>query len=122
MKRLTLSLVALLFVGALAGSTYRAWHDESDLCAGFTPARMLEDPEVARQFFSAWHDGDAAARAHLESLAAELRAVHQCAGTEDVAERGFTHPPVAPRLPPGHPPIDGAPSAPTFGRTPTHTI
>jgi hypothetical protein len=121
MRRLTLVLGSLLLVGALAGSTYRAWHEESDLCAGFTPARMLEDPEVARQFFSAWHDGDAAARAHLESLAAELRAAHHCAATEDVSG-GFAHPPVERRLPPGHPPIDGPPRTPTFGSTPTHTI
>jgi hypothetical protein len=127
MRRLTLGMVSLLFVGALAGSTYRAMHEESDLCAGFTAAKMLEDPELARQFFSAWHDGDVAARAHLESLVTELRAAHHCAGGESAYELELGHPsPGAPRgtprLPPGHPPIDGAPSTPTFGTTPTHTI
>jgi len=113
MKRFAVVLGALV-VGVLIGSARRSFGPGEDLCSGFTVARMLEDPELARQYFGALHGGDAGARDELDAMVGELRAAHGCGATGESASQGtLAHPPL-PRLPPGHPPIDVAPGVPVF--------
>ncbi len=124
MKRLSLTIVALLLVGVVAGFVRRAARGAPDVCDGFTPAKILEDPELARRYFGAMSDDESAARAHLDALVAELRAVHGC-GDVASGSRPAIHPrrPASPhRLPPGHPPIDGSPTVPDFGANEPTTL
>lgn len=120
MKRFAVVLGVLL-LGVLIGSARRSLGPGPDLCAGFTVGRMLEDPELARLYFGALHDGDAGARAQLDAMVGQLRAAHGCS-SESASQDTFAHPPAAPRLPPGHPPIDGAPRAPIFETEPGSTL
>ena len=51
----------------------------------------------------------------LDAMVGSLRAAHGCGATgENASQDTFAHPPISPRLPPGHPPIDGVPGAPVF--------
>ena len=111
MKRFAV-LVGVLVLGVMIGSARRSLGPENDLCSGFTAARMLEDPELARQYFGALHGGDANARETLDAIVGQLRAAHGCQGASESASQDAARP--APRLPPGHPPIDGAPGVPVF--------
>lgn len=126
MKRgLVLALVPFVMVAILAGAAYRGMDQESGLCAGFTPAKMLEDPELARQMLGARDGTSPAARAQLESMVSELRAAHGCGQLEEVrGEPAYDpHETTSPRLPPGHPPIPSGPHMPLFDAGPsTHTI
>lgn len=120
MKRFAVVLGALV-VGVLIGSARGSLGPGQDLCSGFTVARMLEDPELARQYFGALHGGDAGARDELDAMVGELRAAHGCGATGENASQGtLARPP--PRLPPGHPPIDGAPGVPVFETQPGSTL
>lgn len=121
MKRFTVMLGVLL-LGVVIGSARGSLQAEHDPCAGFTAARMLEDPELARQYFGALHGGDRTAREQLEAMVGELRAVHGC-GAESASSGTTGQPPsAAPRLPPGHPPIEGSPAAPVFEAEPGSTL
>jgi hypothetical protein len=122
--RVALALVPFVMIGVLAGAAYRAMDEESSLCAGFTPAKMLENPELAREMFGARDGSSAGARAQLESMVSELREAHGCGQLEEVSgERGTEAPHASPRLPPGHPPIQSSPHVPLFEAGPTtHTI
>jgi hypothetical protein len=122
MKRFAVVLGALA-VGVLIGSARRSFGPGQDLCSGFTVSRMLEDPELARQYFGALHGGDASAREQLDAMVGKLRAAHGCGATgENASQDTFAHPPISPRLPPGHPPIDGAPDVPVFETQPGSTL
>lgn len=122
MKRFAVVLGVLL-LGVLIGSAGRTLDGGQDLCSGFTVARMLEDPELARLYFGALHDGDAGAREQLDAMVGHLRAAHGCGTTGGNASQDtFAHPPSSPRLPPGHPPIDGAPRVPVFETEPGSTL
>lgn len=124
MKRLTLAVVAVLLVAVVAGFVHRATRGAPDVCDGFTPAKILEDPELAREYFGALSSDESAARAHLDALVAELRAVHGC-GDVAVGSHPAFHPHrrASPRpLPPGHPPVDGSPTVPDFGANEPRTL
>ncbi len=123
MKPLGMAVVALLVLGLLAGSAGRQAMRGGDVCDGFTSARMLQDPEVAREYFGALHEDASVAAAHLDALVAELRAVHGCGDASETASRPMPrHPPAtSPRLPPGHPPID-APGMPDFSADGDRTL
>jgi hypothetical protein len=122
MKRLSFAVVSLILVGVIAGFVHRAAHGAPDVCDGFTPAKMLENPELAREYFGAMSDDASAARAHLDALVAELRAVHGC-GDAALTSRPALHPRRAsPRLPPGHPPVDGLPAVPDFSANEPRTL
>ena len=124
MKRLSLAVVAGLLVAVVAGFVHRAARGAPDVCDGFTPAKILEDPELAREYFGAMSGDETAARAHLDALVSELRAVHGC-GDVAPSSRPAIHPhrrssPL--RLPPGHPPVDGSPAVPDFGANEPRTL
>ncbi len=123
MKRFAV-VVGALILGVAIGSARRSQGSDSDLCSGFTAARMLQDPELAREYFSALHGSDPGARERLEAMVGELRAVHGCTGPagESASQETFGHPPVSPRLPPGHPPIGSTPSVPIFETQPGSTL
>ena len=86
MKRFAVVLGALV-VGVLIGSARRSFGPGQDLCSGFTVARMLEDPELARQYFGALHGGDASAREQLDAMVGSLRAAHGCGATGENASQ-----------------------------------
>ena len=120
MKRLGIAAVSLLFIAALGGAAHRALRGHPDVCDGFTPAKMLEDPEFAREYFATLHGDGTAARAHLDAIVSELRAVHGCdAGVDARAPEAPADHPMA--LPPGHPPVGGAPATPDFRGDATKT-
>jgi hypothetical protein len=122
MKRFAV-ILGVLVLGILVGSARRSFAPEQDLCAGFTITRMLDDPELARLYFGALHDGDPRAREQLDAMVGQLRAAHGCGATgENASQDTFAHPPGAPRLPPGHPPIDGSPRTPIFEAEPGSTL
>ena len=122
MKRFAV-ILGVLLMGIFIGSTRRSLAPRQDLCDGFTVSRMLEDPELARLYFGALHDGDAGAREQLDAMVGQLRAAHGCgAAGENASQDVFAHPPGTPRLPPGHPPIDGSPRAPVFETEPGSTL
>ncbi|WP_242346116.1 hypothetical protein [Anaeromyxobacter terrae] len=122
MKRFAFVIGALV-LGVAIGSARRAHGPDTDLCSGFTAGRMLQDPELAREYFSALHGGDASARARLEAMVGELRAAHGCGGAgESASQETLGHPPVSPRLPPGHPPVGGTPAVPIFETQPGSTL
>lgn len=120
MKRFAVVLGVLL-LGVAIGSARRSFEGRHDPCAGFTVSRMLEDPELARQYFGALHSGDSGAREQLDAMVGQLRAVHGCTPPdENASQEGIAHPPAS-RLPPGHPPIEGSP-APVFEAQPSATL
>jgi hypothetical protein len=121
MKRLGIAAASVLLLAVVVGAAQRVKRGQPDVCDGFTPAKMLEDPEFAREYIGALHGDRSAARAHLEAIVSELRAVHGCGGAAE--DRGaVSDPPAAsPGLPPGHPPIDGAPVTPDLGDSATKT-
>ena len=122
MKRFAVVL-GVLVLGVMIGSARRSLGPDPELCSGFTAARMLEDPELARQYFGALHGGDASARAALDAMVGELRAAHGChGGSESASQDIMTPPPSHQGLPPGHPPIDGAPAVPVFETAPGSTL
>lgn len=106
--RLAVSLATLATVGVLLGAAVRQAHsDEPAVCGQFTPARLLQDPEIAHEVYGAMGRGDAGAEARFRAMVGEMRAVHGCGALE-----GLGAPEVAgrePRLPPGHPPIPSSP-------------
>jgi hypothetical protein len=122
MKRVGIAAVSLLFIAVLAGGAHRAWGGHPDVCDGFTPAKMLEDPEFAREYFGALHGDGTAARAHLDAIVSELRAVHGCGDAGDVAPALRDTPERSRALPPGHPPVGGtSPVLPDLGGSATKT-
>jgi hypothetical protein len=123
MKRLGIGLFLLFVLVGAAGAARRAAnHPGGDLCAGFTPSKLLQDPEMARTFSGALDGRSAAARAHLDAFVSELREAHGCATLEDSGDAPLHSPGRASRLPPGHPPIDGAPGIMLFGEDRTKTL
>jgi hypothetical protein len=123
MKRFV-AIFGALVLGIVIGSAQRSLDGEHDPCASFTVAGMLQDPELARQYFGALRGDDSSARQQLDAMVGELRAMHGCSAAssrEGASGEPFAHPPIAPRLPPGHPPIEGTP-APVFGLEPGSTL
>jgi hypothetical protein len=117
--RLAISLVTLATVGLLLGAASRdARSAEPALCGQFTPARLLEDPRIAHQLYGAMSRGDGDAEARFHALVAEMRAVHGCGELDAAPAAAPEAAPRAPRLPPGHPPITGAPASPIFSDDP----
>jgi len=122
MKRLGIAAVSLLFIAVLAGAAHRALRGQPNVCDGFTPAKMLEDPEFAREYFATLHGDGTAERAQLDAIVSELRAVHGCDVGVGVGARAPDAPAERPMaLPPGHPPVGGAPSTPDFRGDATRT-
>jgi hypothetical protein len=121
MKRLGIAAVSLSFLAVLAGAAHRVMRGHPDVCDGFTPAKMLEDPEFAREYIGALHGDGTSARAHLEAIVSELRAVHGCGEAAGDAGAVGEPPAASPALPPGHPPIGGAPVTPDLGDSATKT-
>ena len=120
MKRLGIAAVSLLFIAVLGGAAHRALRGQPDVCDGFTPAKMLEDPEFAREYFATLHGDGTAARAQLDAIVSELRAVHGCdAGVGARSPDAPAERPMA--LPPGHPPVGDAPTTPDFRGDSTRT-
>ena len=111
--RLALSLVTLAALAVLLGAASRdARPEEAGLCRALTPARMLEDPQIAGEYYGAMHRGDPAAQARFHDLVSQIREVHGCGALDDGAAELPASAPGVPRLPPGHPPI------PSFERAP----
>jgi hypothetical protein len=112
--RLAVSLATLATVGVLLGAAVRqARSDEPAVCGQFTPARLLQDPDIAHEVYGAMGRGDAGAEARFRAMVSEMRAVHGCGALEGLSAPGISgH---EPRLPPGHPPIPSSPPrAPLF--------
>lgn len=117
-KRLVLSLVTLAGIGVLLGSTARDARSQDSsgepaFCQEMTPARLLQDPQVARELYGALDRGEASARHRFQAMVGEMRAVHGCEALQE-SEVGAGALDPSPRLPPGHPPIDRAPRLPVF--------
>jgi hypothetical protein len=117
-KRLALSLVTLVGIGVLLGSTARDARSqdgsgEPAFCQEMTPARLLQDPQVARELYGAMDRGEFSARQRFHAMIGEMRAVHGCEALQE-SEVGAGAMVPSPRLPPGHPPIERAPRAPMF--------
>jgi hypothetical protein len=125
MKRFA-AIFGALVLGIVIGSARRSLDGEHDPCASFTVAGMLQDPELARQYFGALHGDASSARQQLDAMVGELRAMHGCSASsssEGASGEPFAHPPPPGTrlLPPGHPPIEGSP-APVFGLQPGTTL
>lgn len=113
--RLAISLVTLATVGVLlAAASSEARSEEPALCGQFTPARLLEDPEIAHELYGAMTRGDAAAEARFHAMVSEMRAVHGCGALDGTAPAAPSVAPHGSRLPPGHPPIPRSPRTPLF--------
>ncbi|HEY6099923.1 MAG TPA: hypothetical protein VIW03_10865 [Anaeromyxobacter sp.] len=107
MKRAAaLSLPIAAVVVALAWPTARGGDPETSVCALMTPAKLLEQPGLAREYADALRSGDAGQVGRIEDAIREIRTVHGCGG--DVALPAEPH--AEPALPPGHPPV----RAPSF--------
>lgn len=113
--RLAVSLATLVAIGVLLGAAAREVRsDDPSVCAQFTPARLLQDPEIAHELYGAMGRGDPAAEARFRAMVGEMRAVHGCGALEGppAAQPGAS--PRGPALPPGHPPIPRSPRTPIF--------
>lgn len=122
MKRVGIAAVSLLLIALLAGAAHRAMRGQPGVCDGFTPGKLLEDPEFAREYFGALHGDGTAARAHLDAMVSELRAVHGCGDAGDGAPAAREAPERSRALPPGHPPVGGpSPVMPDLGGGATKT-
>jgi hypothetical protein len=77
------------------------------VCENMTEARLLEDPELREAYRRAFEAGQPSPLAGLEALVSQMRSSFGCEGA-----RAAPHAAPSPqlRLPPGHPPIDGAPA------------
>jgi hypothetical protein len=114
--RLAVSLVTLATVGVLLGAAARdARPEEPAFCGEFTPARLLEDPQVAHEVYGAMTRGDPAAGERFRAMVGEMRALHGCGALDGSAA---ALPDAFPRLPPGHPPVGRTPAAPRFSDEP----
>lgn len=118
MKRLALALLPVAALLVLAGPMWRgAGAAGKGLCADMTPARMLENPELAHEWAEALRSSRPTEIERIKALLEHIRAVHGCDGQLAMPEgpSGLPpgHPPMPdadPRLlPPGHPPIPSAP-------------
>lgn len=119
--RLALSLVPLAAAGVLVGAVSGeapvvAASSEPAYCVELTPARLLEDPQVAGELYGAMSRGDPGARARFEAFVSDVREAHGCTALAGTVAREAVR--AAPRLPPGHPPIPPqtprTPQAPVF--------
>ncbi len=125
MKRAALALSIATVLTAVAWPAARGLTAESGVCELMTPAKMLTNPQLASEYAQALRSGDADELARVQSLFKDIRAMHGCGG-----EVVLPAPPHGdPRLPPGHPPIDGmpgtvrgAPRTPIFEAPATLTI
>jgi hypothetical protein len=117
--RLAVSLVTLGAVALLLGAAARESRPaEPAFCGEFTPARLLQDPEIAGQVYGAITRGDHAAAERFQALVGEMRAVHGCGELHGPAAALPEDVHRAPRLPPGHPPIGRTPATPIFSADP----
>ncbi len=83
---------------------------EPAVCERMTPARMLEHPALAEEYARALLSPDPGAVGRVEAMLRGVRQAHGCGGEVALPRE------VAPRLPPGHPPIPAAPRAPAPSR------
>lgn len=117
--------------GAAPGCEPHSWNDwnvamerscvtPAYVCENMTSTKLLQDPALAGELSEALRAGKAYARDHLDALVGHMREVYGCDGT------GAPHAPrsmePAQRLPPGHPPIPGAPPSPMFDAPEAVTI
>jgi hypothetical protein len=118
--------IALFALPIAVALTAMAWplarHDVGGVCALMTPARMLENPDLASEYAQALRSGDADEVARVRAKLREIRAVHGCEG--DVALPSRVPEGDAPALPPGHPPVGdrAGPSWPMFDAPRTLSI
>jgi hypothetical protein len=96
------------------------------VCHNMTSSKLLEDPQLAKEFRAALEAGDPEPLASLDDLVGRMRASYGCGDPQEAPRASPFQGPAAPRLPPGHPPIGGgpgrAPSLPTFDRRPALEI
>lgn len=103
MKRLALALLPVAALLVLAGPMWRgAGAAGKGLCADMTPARMLENPELAHEWAEALRSSRPTEIERIKALLEHIRAVHGCDGELAMPEGPSG-------LPPGHPPIPSAP-------------
>jgi hypothetical protein len=122
----TLGALALPVVrsahGAAPGCEPHSWSDwnlamerscvtPAYVCENMTSAKLLQDPTLAGELSEALRAGKAYARDHLDALVGHMRDVYGCDGGAPHAPRSMEP---AQRLPPGHPPIPGAPGSTMF--------
>jgi hypothetical protein len=120
MKRI--ALFALPIAVALTAMVWPIARGDGDgVCALMTPARMLENPDLASEYAQALRSGDADEVARVRSKLREIRAVHGCEGDVALPSRA---PEGAPALPPGHPPVGdrAEPAGPMFDAPRTLSI
>jgi hypothetical protein len=86
------------------------------VCHNMTSQKLLDDPELAAAYRDALRAGDPAPLANLDELVGRMRAAYGC---PDAAEGPA---PRAPRLPPGHPPIQRGPQTPVFTPRPSDSL
>lgn len=75
------------------------------VCENMTPAKLLDDPQLREAFRRSFEAGEPSPLRGLEALVGQMRAEFGCEGGG--APGSHAAPPPHPRLPPGHPPIDG---------------
>jgi hypothetical protein len=107
MNRVLVAVPAVLALAAAGMPDAPGRSAEPALCERMTPARMLENPDLASAYAQALRSGEAEV-ARVRSLFEQIRTAHGCAGAVSLPSA----PRVAPRLPPGHPPVLGRERAP----------
>ena len=121
MKRIALAVTTAAALAAVAWPVAEGLRSaEPAVCGRITPARMLENPALAEEYARALLSPDPGAVERVEAMLRDVRRAHGCGG-EVALPRG-----VAPRLPPGHPPIPASPRSPApplpFEAPATYTI
>jgi hypothetical protein len=118
-------------IGACEPQSWVDWHvamkreclTPAYVCHNMTPSKLLEDPQLAKEFRAALEAGDPEPLASLDELVGGMRARYGCGDPGDAPRAA--PPRSTPRLPPGHPPVHGGPRAPTlplFDRRPALEI
>lgn len=111
MKRIALAASTAAALAAVAWPVAEGLRvAEPTVCARMTPARMLEHPALAEEYARALLSPDPGAVGRVEAMLRGVLRAHGCGGAVALPRE------VAPRLPPGHPPIPASPRSPAPSR------
>jgi len=108
MHRIALAVSTFAVLTAVAWPIAEGLRAEPAVCSRMTPAKMLEHPGLAEEYAGALRSGASDEVARVEALLRGIREAHGCVGEVALPPAHVG----APRLPPGHPPIQGVPSEP----------
>lgn len=110
MRRIALAVSSAAALAAVGWPVAQGQRAEPAVCERMTPARMLEHPALAEEYARALLSPDPGAVGRVEAMLRGVREAHGCGGEVALPRE------VAPRLPPGHPPIPAGPRAPAPSR------